>query len=241
MKPKEIKIIKPPYPMRINKYLAHKGFATRKGADELIINHKVYVNGVVAGLGDKINEKDLVEVKKNKKPETYVYFAYNKPRGIITHSAQGDEKEIKEVFPVKDIFPVGRLDKDSYGLIILTNDGRITDRLLNPTHSHEKEYIVGINKPINSRFKYLMDRGVTIEGYTTKPCHVTIVNDTSFKIVLTEGKKHQIKRMCAALGYNVTDLKRTKIINIDLGKIKSGEYREIKELELKEFLQKLGL
>lgn len=227
--------------MRINKYLAHKGYATRSGADDLIKDHKVSINGITAVLGDKVEEKDLVEVKQNSKQKTYSYFAYNKPRGVITHSPTNGEKEIKEIFPIKDIFPVGRLDKDSYGLIILTNDGRITDRLLNPIHTHEKEYIVGVNKAINSRFKFLMEKGVSIEGYTTKNCQVTIVNEKSFRIILSEGKKHQIKRMCSALGYNVVDLKRIRIMNIKLGNIKEGGYREIKDLELKEFLQQLGL
>ncbi len=231
----------PLYPMRINKYLAHKGYSTRKGADELIEDGKVIINGRIALLGDKVNETDIIELKQSKKEKSYQYFAYNKPRGIITHSTSKNESDITEIFPLKDVFPVGRLDKDSYGLIILTNDGRITDRLLNPIYVHEKEYLISVNKPINARFKFLMERGVNIEGYITKPCKIEIIGKNSFKIILTEGKKHQIRRMCAALGYNITDLKRTRIMNIQLGNIGVGKYREIKNQELSEFLGSLGL
>jgi 23S rRNA pseudouridine2604 synthase len=241
MKTNPIKIARPEYPMRINKYLAHKGYSTRKGADELIESNKVFINGVRAVLGDKVLETDTVEVKSSKKPTSYIYYAYNKPRGVITHSAQGREKEIKEIFPIKDVFPVGRLDKDSHGLIILTNDGRITDRLLNPVHTHEKEYVVELDKSINSRFKFLMEKGVLIEGYTTKECQVILVNENSFRIIITEGKKHQIRRMCAALGYQIKSLKRTRVMNIELSKLKPGEHRELKGVELEEFLKKLGL
>lgn len=227
--------------MRINKYLAQKGYSTRKGADKLIEDNQVFINGVRAVLGDKVLENDLVEVKQSKKAHSYLYFAYNKPRGVMTHSASKGEREIKDISPIKGVFPVGRLDKDSHGLIILTNDGRITDRLLNPIHTHSKEYLVELDKPINARFKFLMEKGVSIEGYTTKRCEVDILSSNTFRIVLSEGKKHQIRRMCAALGYTVIDLKRTKVLNIELGKLKSGQHRSITGLELETFLKTLGL
>ena len=229
------------YPMRINKYLALKKHSTRRGADELINKKQVFINGRLAVLGDKVEEKDQVEVRFRGKQMPYLYFAYNKPKGIITHSAQGDEKEIKHVVAIKDIFPIGRLDKDSHGLIILTNDGRITERLLGPTYVHEKEYIVKTKNKLRSSFKAKMEAGVKIGNEKTAKCKIEIINDHMFKIILTEGKKHQIRRMCDALFQEVEDLKRIRIMNIKLDKLPAGAEREIKGEELKTFLQKLDL
>src|SRR3990167_2515584 len=198
--------------MRINKYLASKRYCTRREADEIIEKGKVLINGKRAVLGDKVSERDVVEVKFRQKK--YRYFAYNKPRGIITHSTQGDEEDIAMKIPLEGVFPVGRLDKDSYGLIILTDDGRITDKLLNPEYVHEKEYIVTTKEELKANFKTKMEKGVDIEGYMTKPCTVEVLGATRFAIVLTEGKKHQIRRMCAALGYVVSTLERVRIMNI---------------------------
>lgn len=226
------------YPMRINKYLAHKNLCTRREADTLISAGKVLINGVIAKLGDKVNEKDDVQVRFRAKK--YRYYAYHKPRGVITHSAQEGEKEIADVSPVKGVFPVGRLDKDSTGLIILTDDGSITDKLLNPEYVHEKEYIVATKEELQSNFKERMERGVDIEGYKTKECRVQILGDKRFSIVLTEGKKHQIRRMCAALGLVVASLERVRIMNIHLSGLKPGAHREITGSELSAFLKSLG-
>ena len=232
---------KPVFPMRINKYLAHKGYATRAGADALIAAKKVLINGEPAVLGAKVTENDTVEVRSSGKPASYLYYAYHKPRGVITHSPKPGEREAKEDVPVKGVFPVGRLDKDSYGLLILTNDGRITDRLLNPDYAHDKEYVVKVRKPLANNWKTRMERGVFIEDYTTKECEVKILDERTFAITLTEGKKHQIRRMCAALGNDVEDLKRVRVMNVELGDLKSGEYRRIEGEELKTFLGSLGL
>ncbi len=214
--------------MRINKYLADQKISTRRGADELIKNKKVFINGKLAELGSQVNETDKVEVRGAPKKE-YVYFAYNKPIDIETNS------------PREDLFPLGRLDKNSHGLLILTNDGRITDQLLNPKYFHEKEYIVRTSNKLRSSFKKKMEAGVNIEGYMTKPCKIKILNDFVFKIILTEGKKHQIRRMCSALFQEIADLKRERIMNIKLGNLKDGGLREIKGEELKEFLKSLGI
>ena len=211
------------YPMRINKYLAWKKISTRRGADDLVEKKKVFINGKLAVLGSKVNEKDLVEVKGAKQKE-YLYFAYNKPIGVETSS------------PRKDLFPLGRLDKNSHGLLILTNDGRITDQLLNPKYFHEKEYIVKTSNKLRSSFKQKIEFGVNIEGYITKKCKVAIVNNFTFRIILTEGKKHQIRRMCSALFQEVSDLKRERIMNIKLGNLKPNAFREIKGEELVVFL-----
>ncbi len=214
------------YPMRINKYLAFKKISTRRGADELVGSKKVFINGELAVLGSKVKETDKVEIK-GAPEKTYEYFAYNKPIGIETNS------------PRTDLFPIGRLDKNSHGLLILTNDGRITDRLLNPKYFHEKEYVVRTKEKLRSSFKQKMEAGVKIEDYLTQKCQVKILGPNTFKIILTEGKKHQIRRMCSALFQEVADLKRERIMNIKLGNLKGGGLRKITDKELSTFLPRL--
>ena len=228
----------PQYPMRINKYLAGKKYCTRREADEMVKKGRVSINGRPAVLGDKVSERDVVDVKWRAKK--YRYFAYNKPRGVITHSPQDEEEDILGTITLKNIFPVGRLDKDSYGLIILTDDGRITDALLNPEHAHEKEYDVTCAHKLPDDFKEKMERGVDIGGYVTKPCTVNILGDNTFSIVLTEGKKHQIRSMCGAFGQSAVELQRKRIVNIKLGRLVPGEYRAIQGKELSDFLKALG-
>ncbi len=213
--------------VRINKYLALKKISTRRGADELVKNKKVFINGKLAVLGSQVNENDIVEVKGAKVKE-YLYFAYNKPIGIETSS------------PRADVFPLGRLDKASHGLMILTNDGRITDQLLNPKYFHEKEYVVRTSNKLRSSFKQKMEAGVNIEGYNTMPCKVQILSHFTFKIILTEGKKHQIRRMCSALFQEIAGLKRERIMNIKLGNLKPNGLREIRGEELAMFLKSLS-
>jgi len=214
--------------MRINKYLADKKISTRRGADELIKEKKVFVNGKVAELGAQVNETDKVEIK-GAKPKEYKYFAYNKPIGLETAS------------PKEGLFPMGRLDKNSHGLLILTNDGRITEQLLSPKYFHEKEYVVKTSNKLRSNFKQKMETGVNIEGYQTKQCKVQIVNENTFRVILTEGKKHQIRRMCSALFQEIADLKRERIMNIKLGKLQPNASREIKGEELAIFLKSLAI
>lgn len=228
--------------MRINKYLAHEGIATRRGADELIARGKVLINARVAVLGDKVNKGDKVELRGKSSPNMYLYYAYNKPVGVITHSPQLGEKDIKKSVALsKDVFPIGRLDKDSSGLIILTNDGRITDRLLNPDYVHEKEYRVRTSEPLRESFKKFMGAGVNIEGYQTKPCIVRKTGPKSFNITLTEGKKHQIRRMVSAMHNTVVELERTRILNIRLDNLATGTWRAIEGDELKTFLAQIGI
>jgi 23S rRNA pseudouridine2604 synthase len=229
------------FPMRINKYLALKNYSTRRGADELIEKKQVLINGRFAVLGDKVTEKDVVEVRKNKKPLSYVYYAYHKPVGVVTLAPQSGEKGIKDTIDLKNVFPVGRLDKDSSGLLILTNDGRITDRLLNPKHNHEKEYVVETKDKLRNNFKDKMEAGVDIGDYVTQKCKVEILSEKKFSITLGEGKKHQIRRMCVALFAEVKSLKRVRIMNIKLGNIAPNSYRKIEGKELDEFLRSLGL
>ena len=218
--------------MRINQYLAWQKHSTRRGGDKLVEDKKVFINGRLAVHGDKVQANDKVEVVKNKSQKPYLYFAYHKPRGLST-------EEINP--PQKGTFPLGRLDKASHGLMIFTNDGRITDRLLNPNYDHEKEYIIKTAEKLRSNFKKNMEAGVNIEGYITKKCRVEILDEFTFRITLTEGKKHQIRRMCSALFQQVRDLKRVRIMNILLGKLSSGSYRPIERKELEDFLKSLGL
>jgi 23S rRNA pseudouridine2604 synthase len=226
------------YPMRINKYLAHKNYCTRREADTLIEQGKVLINGKPAQLGDKVKETDKVDVRFRAKKHRY--FAYHKPRGIITHSPEEDETDIRQSIPLVGVFPVGRLDKDSSGLIILTDDGRITDKLLNPDYEHEKEYVVSTREELPNNFKTKVEPGINIEGYMTKPAVVKVLSPKKFTITITEGKKHQIRRMVAFFGLATSSLQRTRIENIHLSGLKPGEYRELKGPELATFLKSLG-
>lgn len=228
------------FPIRINKYLAHKGVATRRAADSLIKSGNVFINGKRAELGDKVQEKDDVQLK-GVQGGSHAYVAYYKPLGVVTHSPQYGEPEIKNLIKNKNLFPVGRLDKDSEGLIILTDDGRVTERLLSPRFEHEKEYEVSVREKVSARALKLLERGVVIEDFKTKPCKTERTGEHSFRITLTEGQKHQVRRMCDALKYTVEKLKRVRVMNITLGKLSPGEERIMKSEELKTFLAELGL
>jgi 23S rRNA pseudouridine2604 synthase len=232
---------KPVFPMRINKYLALNKHSTRRGADLLITKKQVFINGRLAVLGDKVAETDKIEVRFRGIQKPYIYIAYNKPKDVVTHSAGEGQREIKHEVAIKDVFPVGRLDKDSSGLIILTNDGRVTERLLGPSFAHEKEYLVKVKDKLRSSFKQKMEAGVKIDREKTAKCKVQILGEDTFKVILTEGKKHQIRRMCVALFQEVKDLKRIRISNIELGNLAPGSHREITGTELQTFLHSLEL
>lgn len=234
-----------PKPIRINKYLSEKKYASRREADRLISAGLIKINGKKAELGDKVSEKDIVEVSKSveEKTKKSKYLAYFKPVGVVTVNPENDQKSIKDFLPAKykNIFPIGRLDKASRGLIILTDDGRITSPLLCPEFHHEKEYSVKVDKKISERFLKKMTSGLDLGDFITKPCEIKQTGQNEFKIILTEGKKHQIRRMCEVLGYQVTDLKRTRIMNIRADNLGPGDYREISGKELEKFLKSLGL
>lgn len=233
------------FPIRINKYLAHSGVSSRREADQLIADGKVKINDKKAVVGQLVHGGDDVHVVG--KTRTKTYLAYYKGRGIITHSPAEGEVDIAgrlaKDYGLTHVSPVGRLDKDSEGLIILSDDGRITGPLLDSAASHEKEYDVAVDKKVSGMFLRAMQNGVDIEGYRTKPAKLeaNARNDKRFRLTITEGKKHQIRRMCAALGYQVKSLKRVRIMNITLGKLKPNQYRKIENSELKSFLKELGL
>lgn len=230
------------YPIRINRYLALQKICSRREADQFIAEGKIAINGQIAKIGDKVMETDKVEVIKALGKE-YVYLAFNKPKGIITHSPQGGEKSIDEIVKYSPhVSPVGRLDKDSWGLIILSNDGRIVDSILNPEREHEKEYIVTVNKLVEPDFVKKMSAGVKLDdGYVTKKCVVKKKSPFTFSLILKEGKKHQIRRMCQMLGYNTVDLKRVRVLNVEIGTVMPGQYRKIEGTEREEFLKKMGI
>lgn len=232
------------YPIRINRYLALNNYCSRREADALIEKGVVSINGKKAKIGDKVNETDKIEVNSKVAGvmKKYVYFAFNKPRGIVSHSPKDGQKSIKDItYSADDVFPVGRLDKNSRGLIILTNDGRINDKMLNPERNHEKEYVVTVNKPITNIFLKVMRQGVQLEDFKTKEAVVEKKDETTFHIVLTEGKKHQIRRMCTALGWEVVDLKRIRVMSVQLGVLGSGQQRKIQGAELEKLLASLGM
>jgi len=230
-------------PVRLNKYLADRKLASRREADRLIAEGKVLVNGKKAKIGQKIGEDDIVRLAPDA-TRARTYIAYYKGRGIISHSPKKGEVDVaarlKKDYGLTGVFPVGRLDKASEGLMIVTDDGRITGPLLDPENDHEKEYEVTVDKPVTVGLLRELARGVDIEGYKTKPALAVPKGEKVFRLVLTEGKKHQIRRMCGALGWQVENLKRVRIVNIELGKLKPNQFRKITGKELDRFLHAIG-
>tara|TARA_B100000497_G_C7640422_1_gene384996 strand:- start:530 stop:1255 length:726 start_codon:yes stop_codon:yes gene_type:complete len=223
---------------RINKYLSEAGYCSRRAADKLIEDGRVTINGEVPLMGTKIVEGDVVKVDGKsvvKKDEKAVYLVLNKPRGIVCTTDTRVEKDniIDFLNYPKRIFPIGRLDKASEGLILMTNDGDIVNKILRARNNHEKEYIVQVNKPIDNDFIKNMSQGVPILDTVTRPCKVEQLSRVRFKIILTQGLNRQIRRMCEYLGYHVQQLKRVRIMNIHLD-LPNGKYREMTKEEFRE-------
>jgi len=234
------------FPIRINRYLYLQGHCSRRQADGFIERGLVKINGKPALMGQKVNETDNVviesEVKNLKK--NFEYYLYNKPVGVVSHNANKEKEEmsVEDVFKTPEqVFPVGRLDKDSEGLMLLTNDRRIINKVLSPEFAHEKEYEVTVDKELKSNTSKIMSQGVDIEGYRTKPAIVKDIGKRKLNIVLTEGKKHQIRRMCAALGFQVKKLRRVRIMNMKLGSMPVGQGRKLSFVERKELLESVGM
>lgn len=224
---------------RINKYLSEVGYCSRRAADKLIEEGRVTLNGKVPEMGTKIAPGDEVRVdgKLISEPqEKPVYLAFHKPVGIVcTTDTRVERNNIIDYinYPTR-IFPIGRLDKPSEGLIFLTNDGDIVNKILRARNNHEKEYIVTVNRPINQKFIYQMSQGVPILDTVTRKCKVAQINAYTFKIVLTQGLNRQIRRMCEYLEYDVVKLKRVRIMNVELGDLPLGKWRDLTKAELKE-------
>ena len=225
---------------RINKYLSEVGFCSRREADKLIEAGRVTVNGTIPEMGTKVVQDDVIAVDGTPVENTkanFVYLAFNKPIGIVCTTDTAVEKDniIDYINYPKRIFPIGRLDKPSEGLILLTDDGDIVNKILRASNNHEKEYIVTVDKPISQTFINRMSSGIYIEdlGQTTKKCVVEKLNTTTFKIILTQGLNRQIRRMCEYLNYEVLSLKRVRIMNIVLN-VPVGKYRALTVSELNE-------
>ena len=221
---------------RINKYLSEAGYCSRRAADKLILAGRVTINGTTAELGSKVDLNDLVLVDGKsiiKKDDNYVYIAFNKPIGIVcTTDTKAEKDNIIDYinFPIR-IFPIGRLDKPSEGLILLTNDGDIVNKILRARNNHQKEYVVRVNRPISQEFVRKMSSGVPILDTVTQPCTVEKLDKFTFRIILTQGLNRQIRRMCEYLGYEVTKLKRIRIMNIHLD-LPVGKWRNLTAAEL---------
>jgi 23S rRNA pseudouridine2604 synthase len=226
---------------RINKFLSETGYCSRREADKLIAEGRIKINGEVAQLGSKIFSGDVVHVDGKlltKSSEKFVYMAFNKPRGIVCTTDTANEKDniIDYINYPERIFPIGRLDKDSEGLILLTSDGDIVNKILRARNNHEKEYIVQVNRIITADFISKMSSGIPILDTVTNKCFVEKIDDHTFKIILTQGLNRQIRRMCEYLDYKVVRLKRTRIMNIHLD-VAVGKWRNLTDNELKEINQ----
>ena len=221
--------------MRLNKFIAETGVCSRREADKWIEAGRVACNGATATLGTQVNEGDEVRIdgKLIGAKKRQIYIALNKPIGIICTTEPDIKDNIIEFVGHRErIFPIGRLDKDSEGLILLTNDGDIVNEILRSENNHEKEYMVTVDRAITDLALKMLAGGVKIMGQTTKPSKVSRLGQNAFRIILTQGLNRQIRRMCSALGYKVQRLKRVRIMNVKLGNLESGKWRYLSESEL---------
>ena len=229
--------------MRLNKYISDSGYCSRREADELIEMGLVTVNMKRGNPGDEIGDTDEVRIDgarlKNKKVFP-IYIALNKATGVTSTTDTSDKSNIIDyVNHPKRIFPIGRLDKDSEGLILLTNDGDIVNKILRSENNHEKEYIVSVDKPLDDTFIRKMSGGLVILGVKTKPCKVKQIGTNKFNIILTQGLNRQIRRMCEALGYRVKSLKRVRIMHIKLDGLKKGQWRNLTIEETEQLMKSI--
>ncbi len=229
--------------IRLNKYLSDIGVCSRRAADRLAQDGKITVNGIAAQPGMRVTPKDdiRVEGKPVRKEEQKVYLALNKPRGIVCTAEKREKNNIIDYvnYPLR-IYPVGRLDKDSEGLILLTNDGAIVNGMMRARNRHEKEYQVKVDRAFDSGFLERMTQGVPILDTVTRPCRIRRTGSDTFVIILTQGLNRQIRRMCEALGYRVVRLKRVRIMNIRLGSLPCGKWRELTSEELRVLKAQIG-
>ncbi|MCH2189284.1 rRNA pseudouridine synthase [Candidatus Gracilibacteria bacterium] len=234
-----------PEKIRLQKYMSQAGICSRRKAEEYIAAGQVIVNGAVAQIGQSVDpESDQVELGDQavKQQSKYVYYKFHKPRGIETTCAQRDGQSIIDIMDVPErVFPIGRLDKESTGLIIMSNDGRITNYLTHPRYEHEKQYVVEVFGPIHDRQLQSMSEGMFILGSKTKPAKVERMSSGTFSITLTEGKNRQIRRMVEKLGGKVKKLKRIRVENIELGNLPVGAYKKLTASEKNELFERLDI
>ncbi|MBM7692049.1 23S rRNA pseudouridine2604 synthase [Peribacillus deserti] len=229
--------------MRIQKYMSEIGYYSRNETDRLIKNHRILVNGIICEHNTLINPGDIVLIDNKPLPdrESPVYIALNKPVGVTCTAAKEVSNNIIDFvnYPTR-IFPVGRLDKASEGLILMTNNGDIVNKILRSENGHEKEYLVTVDRPVTQGFIQRMANGVEILGVTTKTCEVTHINEYKFRIILKQGLNRQIRRMAKALGYKVVRLERVRIMNIVLDGLDKGDWRELSKGELEDLFSQLN-
>lgn len=228
--------------MRLNKFLSDAGVCSRREADRLVEAGRITVDGVLAVMGQKVtpDQEIAIDHKPIRKEEEKVLLAFNKPRGVVCTTSKKDKNNIVDYISYgKRIYPVGRLDKDSDGLILLTNQGELVDKILRGSNFHEKEYIVTVNKKITPEFLRAMGSGVPILDTVTRPCEIEPIGARTFRIILTQGLNRQIRRMCEYFDYRVVELTRVRVMNIRLGRLKTGTYRKIVGKELEELIKLL--
>lgn len=230
--------------IRINKRIKDLGLASRREADELIEKGLVLVNGVKAVLGQTVTEEDVIEVKQDRFSKKQ-YIAFYKPKGVVSHTPQYGEREVRDFFPdfEKDgLVIIGRLDKHSEGLMLLSNDKRLVEKILDPEYEHEKEYIVSVQEKLSSNIERLFSKGFEVRNrFMARPAQVEILDPYTFSITLTEGKKHQIRLMTNELHYTVSNLLRVRIMNVKLGILRPGKSRDLKDSEVKRLIESLNL
>lgn len=228
--------------MRINKYLSDAGFCSRRQVDRLAEEGRITINGVRINAGAQVEESDTVCVdgKEICPEQKKVYLAFYKPRGIVCTAEKREKNNVIDYlnYPVR-IYPAGRLDKESEGLLLMTNDGEIVNGIMRARNYHEKEYMVWVNRPVTDEFLERMKAGVPILNTVTRPCKARKIKENCFSIILTQGLNRQIRRMCEALGYRVVRLKRVRIMNIRLDGLEPGKYRELTESELRQIRKKI--
>lgn len=230
--------------INLNKYISSSGICSRREAEKFINEGRVTINSKPTQLGNRVGKKDVVKLDGRlvKPKNKTLYIALNKPIGIVsTTDGREPNNIVKHINHPERLFPIGRLDKPSEGLIFLTNDGDIVNKILRAGNHHEKEYFVSVNKTITQEFIDKMSNGIPILGTITQKCKVEKVSDKIFKIILTQGLNRQIRRMCEYLDYEVTKLKRTRIMNVELGYLQTGDWRELTEDEMKEINTMISL
>ncbi len=226
--------------IRINKYVSQCGYCSRREADRLLLQGKIYINGNVASMGDRVQAGDavIIDGKAITPAEKEIIIAFHKPAGIVCTTSKKEKQNVIDYLHLEErVYPVGRLDKNSTGLLLLTNNGQLMDDILRGSHYHEKEYIVTVDKAIPPAIYEAMEQGVPILNTMTRPCRITHRCERRFHIILTQGLNRQIRRMCEYFGYHVRTLKRIRIMNIELGNLPEGKWRYLTETEIRKLKQ----
>ena len=226
--------------IRINKYVSQCGYCSRREADRLLLQGKIYINGNVASMGDRVQAGDavIIDGKAITPAEKEIIIAFHKPAGIVCTTSKKEKQNVIDYLHLEErVYPVGRLDKNSTGLLLLTNNGQLMDDILRGSHYHEKEYIVTVDKAIPPAIYEAMEQGVPILNTMSRPCRITHRCERRFHIILTQGLNRQIRRMCEYFGYRVRTLKRIRIMNIELGNLPEGKWRYLTETEIRKLKQ----